>query len=53
VHVIDPSELSLNVVLLHNENIYSPIPVAFAIHIKECYENMQVLSESIGCDKYR
>ena len=40
---IDLSKLSLKAVLLHNENMLPSIPVDYAAHMKETYENMKNL----------
>ena len=36
---IDSSKLSLKAVLLHNGNALPSIPIGYAVHIKETYEN--------------
>jgi hypothetical protein len=47
------SKLTLKAVFLNNEKKkYQYTMVAHAIHLKECYENMQTLLESTGYDKY-
>jgi hypothetical protein len=38
--------------LLNYRNIYPFTLVAHAVHMKECYENVQVLIKSTDCDKY-
>lgn len=43
---IDASKLSLKAVLLHNTK--PSIPVGHAIHIKESYQNMKFLMDTIG-----
>lgn len=40
---IDSSKLSLKAVLLHNGNVYPSIPIGHAVHMKETYENIDVL----------
>ncbi|KAH9637300.1 hypothetical protein HF086_006944 [Spodoptera exigua] len=40
---IDSSKLSLKAVLLHNRNILPSIPIGYAVHMKESYENMKTL----------
>ena len=40
---IDSNKSSLKGVLLHNGNKFPSIPVAYASHLKECYEVMKML----------
>jgi len=40
---IDPSKLSLKAVLLHNVNMLPSIPIAYAAHMTETYEDMKHL----------
>ena len=40
---INSSKVSLKAVLLHNENMLPSIPVGYAAHMKETYENMKNL----------
>ena len=49
---IDSSKLSLKAVLLHNKNILPSIPVGYAAHMKETYENMKNLLQSINYEQY-
>lgn len=49
---IDSSVLSLKVVLLHNGNLYPSVPIGHAVHMKETYENMQLLLNHIEYSKY-
>ena len=49
---IDSSKLSLKTVLLHNENILPSIPVGYAAHMKETYENMKNLLQSINYEQH-
>ena len=44
---IDSSKLSLKAVLLHNKNMLPSIPVRYAAHMKETYENMKNLLQYI------
>jgi hypothetical protein len=37
---LDSSKLSLKAVLLHNGNQHPSIPVGYAVHMKETYENL-------------
>ena len=50
---IDSSILSLKAVLLHNKNILPSIPVGYAAHMKETYENMKNLLQCINYKQYR
>lgn len=49
---IDSSTLSLKAVLLHNGNAHPSIPVGYAAHMKETYENMEMLLKHIQYSKY-
>jgi len=40
---IDSSKRSIKTVLLHNTNIYAPVPIAHSTVMQENYNNMQVL----------
>ena len=40
---IDSSKRSLKAVLLHNGNKYASIPVGHSVHLKECYENLELV----------
>jgi hypothetical protein len=44
---IDSSEISLKAVLLHNENPFPSISLAYAVHMKETCKNLQFC-----CKKY-
>ena len=44
---IDSSKTSLKAVLLHNGNRYASVPVGYSTHMKETYENMSELLETI------
>ena len=50
---INLSKLSLKAVLLHNKNILPSIPVGYAAHMKETYENMKNLLQCINYKQYR
>ncbi len=45
---IDSSKRSLKAVLLHNAGLYASVPIAHSVHLKESYENMQLLLEKIN-----
>jgi hypothetical protein len=47
---VDSSARSLKAVLLHNGNTKPSIPVAHSVHLKETYDNMCVLLQSIKYD---
>jgi len=40
------------VVLLHTGNIHPLIPIAHSVHMKETYENMDLLLKAISYSKY-
>jgi len=40
---VDSSKTSLEAVLLHNGNKFTSVPLAYALHMKETHENVQVL----------
>lgn len=44
---IDSSKSSLKGVLLHNSNMLASVPVAHSVHLKETYENLELLLEKI------
>ena len=44
---IDSSKRSLKAVLLHNGNKYASLPVAHSVHLKECYENLDLVLSKI------
>ena len=50
---IDSSRRSLKGVLLHNGNKYPSIPIAHSVHLKESYDNMQLLLEAIKYSEYQ
>ena len=49
---IDLSKLSLKAVLLYNKNMLPSIPVGYAAHMKETYENMKNLLQCINYKQY-
>ena len=49
---IDSSKRSLKGVLLHNGNEYPSIPIAHSVHLKESYDNMELLLEAIKYSEY-
>jgi hypothetical protein len=48
---IDSSKGSLKAVLLYNENIFPPVPLGHVPHIKESYENAELVLEKIQYEK--
>lgn len=50
---IDASKRSLKAVLLHNGNKYASVPVAHSVQLKETYENMAMLLQSINYDEHK
>ena len=50
---IDSSKRSLKGVLLHNGNKYPSIPIAYSVHLKESYDNMELLLEAIKYSEYQ
>ena len=50
---IDSSKRSLKGVLLHNGNKYHSIPIAHLVHLKESYDNMELLLEAIKYSEYQ
>jgi len=49
---IDSSKLSLKAVLLHNVNMLPSIPIGYAAHTTETYENMKHLLQYINNEQY-
>jgi len=49
---IDSSKRSIKAVLLHNTNVYAPIPIAHSTVMEEKYDNMQILLEKIQYNKH-
>lgn len=50
---IDSSTLSLKAVLLHIGNILPSIPIGYAVHMKESYDNMKYLLTCIKYDEHQ
>jgi hypothetical protein len=40
---IDSSKRSLKAVLLHNGNNYASLPIGHSVHLKESYENLELV----------
>jgi len=49
----DSSEVSLKVLLLHNGNKFSSVPLAHAAKMKESYESMKLLLGKIKYDAFK
>jgi len=49
--VLDLSKVSLKVVLLHNRNKFTSVPLAHAANMKESYESMKLLLGKIKYDE--
>lgn len=50
---IDSSQKSLKGVLLHNGNLKPSVPIAHSVHLKETYENMNIVLKSIQYDLHQ
>jgi len=50
---IDSSKVSLKTVLHQNGNKFPSAPLANAFHVKEMYENLQVLLQRVCCEEHR
>ena len=50
---IDSSKRSLKGGLLHHGNKYPSIPIAHSVHLKESYDNMELLLEAIKYSEYQ
>jgi len=50
---IDSSVRSIIAILLHNTNVYAPIPVAHSTVMQEKYENMRILLEKIDYETHK
>jgi len=49
---IDSSKRSIKAVLLHNTNVYAPIPIAHSTVMNEKYKNMEILLQRIQYQKH-
>jgi hypothetical protein len=45
---IDSSKRSLKIVLLHNGNNCTSLPTSHSVHLKEIYENLELVLTKIG-----
>jgi hypothetical protein len=45
---IDSSKRSLKAVLLHNGNNYASLSIGHSVHLKETYENLELVLTKIG-----
>ena len=50
---IDSSQRSLKAILLNNGNKMPSIPIAHSVHLKETYENMEILLHAIRYDSHQ
>lgn len=50
---IDSSKTSLKIVLLHNGNQYSSIPIGHSVHMKEQYENLAIILAKIRYEDHQ
>jgi len=50
---IDWSKVSLKVVLIHNGNRFSSVPLALSANMKERYESMELLLGKIKNDEFK
>ena len=49
---LDSSERSFKAVLLHNTNIYAPIPIAHSTVLNELYDNVKTILNAIGYERH-
>jgi len=49
---LDSSKFILKMVLLHNGNIHLSVPTAHSVHMKQMYENIDLLLKAISYSKY-
>lgn len=50
---IDSSKRSLKAVLLHNGNKYASVPVGHSVHLKETYQNLDVVLNNISYSTHK
>ena len=50
---IDSSKRSLKAVLLHNGNKYASMPVGHLVHLKECYENLELILNKLNYSDHK
>jgi len=48
---IDISKVSLKAVILHNDNVYPTVPLAYSVHMKETHERMRTLLSCVDYDR--
>jgi len=51
--LIYSSKVSWKAVLLHNGNMFPPVPLTHAVHMQEMRENLQDLLQKIRCEYHR
>lgn len=49
---IDASKSGLKAVLLHNDNVYMPVPVAYSRVLKETYESMRLIFQKVKYEEH-
>lgn len=49
---IDGSKSGLKAVLLHNDNVYMPIPIAYSTELKESHESMRLIFDKIKYNEH-
>ena len=49
----DSSKASLKAVLLHNGNMKPSIPTGYSVHLRETYDNMDILLQDIQYEAYQ
>ena len=50
---IDSSKANSKCVLLHNGNRYASIPIGHSVHLKETYENMNIILMKIKYNEHK
>lgn len=50
---IDASKSGLKAVLLHNDNVYMPVPVAYSRVLKETYGSMRLIFEKVKYEEHK
>ena len=49
---LDSSSKSMKAVLLHNGNLKPSVLLAHSVHLKELYDNLKIILETINYDKH-
>lgn len=50
---IDASKSGLKGVLLHNDNAYMPVPIAYSRLLKETHSSMKLIFEKFQCEEHK